>query len=111
MTNAEGMTNDESQGYPNYVIGVLSLFRDSSFEFRHQKITPPFRRSLPSECAPRVLPGERTLFHRRSCPSWLQRRPHLPPFPPYRLPSPPPLSLSAENPPCTRCPGKFQYVL
>src|SRR5436309_8824410 len=86
-------------------------FRDSSFELRHQKITPPFRRSLPSECAPRVLPGERTLFHRRSCPSWLQRRPHCPPFPPYRLPSPPPLSLSAENPPCTRCPGKFQYVL
>src|SRR5206468_1901668 len=47
MTNAEGMTNDESHCYPNYVIGVLSLFRDSSFELRHQKITPLFRRPKP----------------------------------------------------------------
>src|SRR5438094_3018908 len=74
-------------------------------------VRPLFRRSLPCGCVPRVPPGERILFHRRSSRSWLRRLPHSPPFPPYRPSSPLLLSLSAENPPCTRSPDKFLSVL
>src|SRR5207248_6176715 len=74
-------------------------------------VTPLSRRSLPSRYALRVPLEERTLFHPRSCPSSLRRLPHWRRVLPYRPPSPLPLLLSAENPPYTRSPGRFQCVL
>src|SRR2546421_2933385 len=102
------MTKSTPSLVSSFAVRHCFVIRQSSFVI---KFTPLFRRSLPCGCALRVPPGERTLFHPRSCPSLLRRPPRSPLSQPYRLPSPLPLSLSAKNPPYTRSRGKFQCAL